>query len=179
MLRIALLAAHADEAAALAQAIQASDVGHPSNGTTVLADSHPPLMEELRDAEAPADRIEAAARRHAVAYPLTLLCGLETGSQRQPVDAEAEALHARLRSALHAAPVTYQVLYGDLPARLRQACEAVQALAGHGATGRRSQRPAAAQIAHERPARLRAYGCEKCSDPECERLLFQRLLADR
>jgi len=27
--------------------------------------------------------------------------------------------------------------------------------------------------------RLRAWGCEKCSDPECEHQLFQRLLASR
>ena len=103
MLRIALLAAHADEAVALAQAIHASKFGRSTLGETWFADSHPPLMDEMRQAATPAGQIADVARQHAATYQLTLLCGLETASHGYPGDAEAEALHARLRSALHTA----------------------------------------------------------------------------
>mgnify|MGYP005992455091 CR=1 FL=1 len=121
------------------------------------------------------DAIEAAARRHAATYQLTLLGGLEGPAP----DAPAEALHARLRRALHAGQIPYQVLYGDMPARVQQASRALMALAGvRQSTAANEAQQAPASVA-DRRLRMRNWACEKCSDPECEHQLFQRLIAAR
>ncbi|ABM31911.1 hypothetical protein [Paracidovorax citrulli] len=75
-----------------------------------------------------------------------------------------EGHDAALRSLLQALGWGHHVFYGNADARLRHALM----LAG-AATPERLQSPGAA-----RPAL--AWSCEKCSDPECEHRLFQRLL---
>uniref|UniRef100_UPI001D128A70 hypothetical protein n=1 Tax=Raoultella sp. 18111 TaxID=2681443 RepID=UPI001D128A70 len=56
--------------------------------------------------------------------------------------------------------------------RLRQALALLQP------AGAPMAAPTASPAARPRPANQRepAWGCEKCSDPDCERRLFQRLL---
>ncbi len=187
--QVAVLADHADDSAALAHALDAAVRGDLPAGREWLLQGRTELQAQVLAPATAAtaaavgapsgaddgDRaIEAAARRHAVTYQLTLLGGLEGGAPGAP----AEALHQRLRSALHAAQIPYQVLYGDMQARVRQARNALMALAGV------RSRDAAAAVPESdgtgSAPRLRAWGgCEKCSDPECEHQLFQRLLAAR
>lgn len=71
---------------------------------------------------------------------------------------------AALRGLLQALGWRHHVFYGNADARLRHAL-----LLGGAATPERLRPPGAV-----RPAL--AWSCEKCSDPECEHRLFQRLL---
>ncbi len=75
-----------------------------------------------------------------------------------------EAHDAALRGLLQALGWGHQVFYGNVDARLRHAL-----LLGGAAMPERFPPPGNA-----RPAL--AWSCEKCSDPECEHRLFQRLL---
>ncbi len=82
-----------------------------------------------------------------------------------------ERQDAALRDLLRTLGWTYVVFYGPPAARLRQA---LALLAPAGAAMATASPPAA----RPRPMNQRepAWGCEKCSDPDCERRLFQRLL---
>jgi hypothetical protein len=72
---------------------------------------------------------------------------------------------AAWRGPLAQAGWSYQVLYGGLDAALRAVHAALpQALRAP---------PAPRSMSH--PQRLRAWACEKCSDPECEHRLFTAL----
>lgn len=194
--QVAILADRADDSAALAHALDAAVRADLPAGREWLLQGRTELQAQVLDPVPPTESdeatragpagqgearipgpgaIEAAARRHAATYQLTLLGGLEGPAP----DAPAEALHARLRDALHAAQIPYQVLYGDMQARVRQASNALMALAGvrrAKAAAAETQAPASAA---DRPRRMRNWGCEKCSDPECEHQLFQRLIAAR
>ncbi len=185
---MAILADHADDSAALAHALDAAVRADLPSGREWLLQGRTELQAHVLDPAPPTEfdeatqagpagegAIEAAARRHAATYQLTLLGGLEGPAP----DAPAEALHARLRGALHAARIPYQVLYGDMQARVRQASNALMALAGvRRATAARAEtQPPASSCDH--PLRMRSWSCEKCSDPECEHQLFQRLIAAR
>jgi nicotinamide riboside kinase len=105
-------------------------------------------------------------------FDLTLLMGLDLpwvadGLQRDgpqsrpPVD-------ARLRTVLAQGQVPFQVVYGNGPARLRNALNAIDSIAcSAGRTG------AGARFS---PQTAWAWNCEKCSDPACEHRLFTDLL---
>lgn len=94
------------------------------------------------------------------------------GAVQQGADAgERERQDAALRDLLHALGWTYVVFYGPPAARVRQARALLEPAGAAMAT---DSLPAA----RPRPVNQRepAWGCEKCSDPDCERRLFQRLL---
>lgn len=110
------------------------------------------------------------------AATLTLLMGLDL-----PCPAEdraiQEAFDAQLRGALQLAGVTYRVIYGQDRTRVVNALNAIKSIAknafpigGEGIfdveNGMRAQR-------------LRAWNCEKCSDPACEHRLFTSLVDQR
>jgi len=78
---------------------------------------------------------------------------------------------AAWRGPLAQAGWSYQVLYGESTAQHLEA--AVHAL--HTALPQ-VLREAPAPRGLDAPRHLRAWACEKCSDPECEHRLFQRLL---
>ncbi len=161
-------------------------------------DARSPLLTACAQQDASNTALRDAASAHARTYQLTLLCGLEDVPARQDhrpgtmseagMDpAAAEAGQSRLRGALSDAGIAYQVLYGDAQARRLQALAAIHAACGAGGPGTglvtpiptAEPPPAAGAAMRERRARLRAYGCEKCSDPECEHQLFRQLLAAR
>lgn len=98
---------------------------------------------------------------------MALLMGLDLTCPpgQQPAQ---QAADARLRAALNAAGVAYRVVYGTGPARLASALRALGAVLGMPESD-------AVQANESRAARLRAYGCEKCSDPVCEHRLFTAL----
>ncbi|MBU2202701.1 MAG: hypothetical protein KKH55_21735 [Gammaproteobacteria bacterium] len=107
--------------------------------------------------------------RHAT---LTLLMGLDLPcppDQRQP----REAADASLRAALAHADRSYRVVYGQGERRVANALKAIKSVAS-------SAYPSSARNIFDsnsatRTARLRAWNCEKCSDPECEHRLFTGL----
>lgn len=103
---------------------------------------------------------------------LTLLMGLDLPCppDQQPA---REAADARLRAALVRAGRAYRVVYGHGERRTENALQAIKSIAvsayGTSARGTFDSDSSA------KSARLRAWNCEKCSDPECEHRLFTAL----
>ncbi|CAN7665847.1 hypothetical protein LJR066_005179 [Acidovorax sp. LjRoot66] len=98
---------------------------------------------------------------------MALLMGLDLPCPPDQQPAQ-QAADAQLRAALNAAGVAYRVVYGTGPARLASALRALGAVLGVPESD-------AVQANESRAVRLRAYGCEKCSDPVCEHRLFTAL----
>lgn len=87
-----------------------------------------------------------------------------------------EAADADLRVALGRAGIGYRVVYGVGEKRVASALSAIKNIAitaypssGSAVFSSDSDEPTG------RTARLRAWNCEKCSDPECEHRLFTAL----
>lgn len=91
-------------------------------------------------------------------HHLTLLCALTRPSAEE----------MRLRATLTQAGVSHQVLHGPPEAQLRCAIDAIDLIASRAY-------PTSAATIFSSQRRLRAWGCEKCSDPECEHRLFTAL----
>ena len=105
---------------------------------------------------------------------LTLLMGLDMPCPPDQHPAR-EVADARLRAALAHGGRAYRVVYGQGERRIENALKAIKSVAasayGESAIGTFDQKSSS------RTARLRAWNCEKCSDPECEHRLFKRLLS--
>ncbi|WP_422843366.1 hypothetical protein [Acidovorax sp. M2(2025)] len=107
---------------------------------------------------------------------LTLLMGLE-GSCTPAEQAAREAADARLRNDLAQAGLAYRVIYGAGEQRVAQALRTIKAsMPGALSPADQALLDPALDPATERSTRLRAGGCEKCSDPACEHRLFSALL---
>lgn len=106
---------------------------------------------------------------------LTLLMGLDLPCRAHRVPAQAAA-DARLRGQLDRAGSSYRVVYGQDAQRITHALNAINNIANSAypssATAISDQKTAPDST---RAARLRAWHCEKCSDPECEHRLFSAL----
>ena len=108
-------------------------------------------------------------------YPqatLTLLMGLDLPCP-QDQQVAREAADARLRAALAQGCRAYRVVYGLGERRIESALQAIKSIASS-AYGT-SARGIFDSDSSPRSARLRAWNCEKCSDPECEHRLFTAL----
>ncbi|MFN4118389.1 hypothetical protein [Acidovorax sp.] len=130
--------------------------------------------------------VAAALELHQRAQ-LTLLMGLDEAPpshwQVPPGTSHGmsqEACDALLRAALANAGVVFHVVYGQGKRRVDTALNAIKSIAF-------SAYPESARAgfdtnintedANPRRVRLRAWDCEKCSDPECEHRLFTALVA--
>ncbi|CAN7582572.1 hypothetical protein [Acidovorax sp. LjRoot117] len=87
-----------------------------------------------------------------------------------------EAADAELRSALARAGISYRVVYGQGAQRITSALNAIKGIAPgtYPSSGSGHFEPDT-DLSATRTARLRAWNCEKCSDPECEHRLFTAL----
>jgi len=181
-LRIAVLGADYPARRDLVEAIQRDFAGSAIERTLCI-DADAPLQ---RWAHARADTggknesadsgLVAATVQHRTDFQATLLISADGP---EPVAADRLLRHALMHGG-----VSFQVLHGSVTTlRAQQARKALQPLLA-------PRRPAATPPPSTRDAnlsaegvssvmRLRAWGCEKCSDPECEHQLFQRLLASR
>lgn len=105
---------------------------------------------------------------------VTLLMGLD-----QPCSLEQqqlrEAADTRLRAALAQVGMDYRVVYGQGDRRIENALSAIKNIATSAYIT--SARGTFDSNSSPKTARLRAWNCEKCSDPECEHRLFKRLLS--
>ncbi|RYF07411.1 MAG: hypothetical protein EOO31_06635 [Comamonadaceae bacterium] len=184
MVQVAIIAASDAEAAALAKAVRDSLATHwetrvDEAPVRVALQVRPALQQwalraadgrSVRTSARSADLLDASASaadvaaNHKASFALTLLLGQDSAFPAPADDV--------LRGALLNAGVPFQVLYGSPSARARQALEAIATISGH----RRAVPPTTTP---DQPQRLRSWGCEKCSDPECEHALFQRLLQSR
>ena len=164
-----LLGVHGTGALTLAKALQGRLA---TSGITVLA------WEDVGGGEADL----GLALHAASAAELTLLMGLDVPlpAERRPT---LETADARLRAALGAAGKSYRVVYGSADTRIANALRAlltIKTIAG-GAEKSGAAGLFGLEISRreERPARLRAWNCEKCSDPECEHRLFTALVGGK
>ncbi|WP_298208001.1 hypothetical protein [Acidovorax sp.] len=137
----------------------------------------PELVLALRQRIAPGSaQIEEALPDEPLSATLTLLMGLDLPCPAEERTAQ-EAFDARLRATLERAGVPYQVVYGQGERRIANALNAIKNIAI-------SEQPISASAVFDmenRPptTRLRAWDCEKCSDPECEHRLFTSLVSHR
>lgn len=97
------------------------------------------------------------------------------GSANAPADAQAQtaAQHAHWRARLQAEKRDYVVLYGSPARQWQQLAESLRACAPDTDWSWLPASPARSG------GRLRPMGCEQCSDPDCERRLFDALLRER
>lgn len=104
---------------------------------------------------------------------LVLLMGLDLPWQADGLQRDGQAaqlgVDQLLRQAMRQRGVAFQVIYGQGTQRTRNAWQAIQAAFA------RYQRPGLVDTANHAAPRLHAWGCEACSDPDCERRLFKGL----
>ncbi len=143
-------------------------LGAPHTGAQALA-----LALQQRIAAHSAQIVEAATAAVHPAATLVLLMGLDLPCPAEERPAQ-EAADARLRAALDGAGHAYKVVYGLGEQRIEHALNAIKNIAI-------SAYPSSARANFyaknsAQTTRLRAWDCEKCSDPECEHRLFTTLV---
>lgn len=109
------------------------------------------------------------ALAHQRRYDVTLLTGLDLPWVADPLrdgPHVREPVDALVRASLEGAGIAYHVVYGRGEARARNALRGIHAACGN-----------ALANADGRP--VKAWQCDKCSDPLCEHRLFTGLLASR
>ncbi|MCZ8217899.1 MAG: hypothetical protein O9337_00660 [Acidovorax sp.] len=107
---------------------------------------------------------------------LVLLMGLDTPCP--PEDrAIQEAVDTQLRTALQQAGVPHRVIYGQGEKRTEHALNAIKSIATKEHPTGGNEVFDAESSTHTQ--RLRAWNCEKCSDPVCEHRLFTSLVGSR
>lgn len=148
-------------------------LGAPGTGATELAEA---VNRRLADSAMTAQAIavtnaaqlpnEIRDTLHSAA--ITLLMGLDAPCPA-PEQARREAIDAQLRTMLENAGVRYLVVYGQGARRIENALKAIESIAINALT------TSASDLLEQKPIRLRAWDCEKCSDPDCEHRLFSAL----
>ena len=148
-------------------------LGAPGTGAAELAEAiNCRLTDSSMTAQAIAVTDDAqlpAPIRHTLhSAAITLLMGLDTPCPA-PEQARREAFDAQLRTMLANASVRYLVVYGQGARRIENGLKAIESIAINALT------TSAFDLLDQKPMRLRAWDCEKCSDPECEHRLFSAL----
>ncbi|WP_131798482.1 hypothetical protein [Acidovorax sp. GW101-3H11] len=110
------------------------------------------------------------------AATLTLLMGMDLPCPAED-RATQEAFDAQLRLALQVAGVTYRVIYGQGDTRVANALSAIKSIATNTYPTGGNEVFDVENGMHTQ--RLRAWNCEKCSDPVCEHRLFTSLVDKR
>jgi nicotinamide riboside kinase len=113
------------------------------------------------------------ALAHQSSYDLTLVTALDLpwvadGLQRDGVHVR-EPVDAMLRLALESGKTPYQVIYGKGLDRLQNSINAINSIA-------RIPIPDCGIGLKSLSNRMRNWVCEKCSDPDCEHVIFRNLL---
>ena len=112
---------------------------------------------------------QADGIRHVLLMGLDLPCPVRDRPEQESAD-------GRLRADLAQAEMGYRVVYGQGDQRLANALNAIRNLAPDSSLWSADSTCAPTPGGQPaRMARLRAWNCEKCSDPECEHRLFTAL----
>jgi hypothetical protein len=183
---IAVLGAPGTGAEALAQALRAYLVAnHPATTAVVHALPDNALQALLAPASPPsvAATLEPTDPRWTRAQ-LIVLMGLDPGAACSEAERQTqERSDQQLRMALCGAGKSFQVIYGTAEARLATALKAIiaiitlaKSIENTPTSGLFDSKP---EVSAPRRPVLRAWNCEKCSDPECEHRLFTDLTRSR
>jgi hypothetical protein len=160
------------------QAQAAHPTGQPAPDTWLLSDTTPLMTAVYSQLLFDDESLYPMALAHQALYDITLVTGLDLpweadGLQRDgpqvrgPVD-------TLLRQALERSGMAYRVVYGQGPGRLNNALLAL-GLAGEDASAQHIREQGQFAINQGRSV----WQCNDCSDPDCEHLLFTRLLKQR
>ena len=160
-LHIALLGAAGTGKTRLASELRATLAGHDSAAAELLIADGPALASLLPAPGKPMN--DRLARSH------LLLMGLDLPAQ-EGIGPSQAAADLDLRQALRQARLSYSVIYGSGPARLRNALDALHLAAPIAFL------PEAGASDRQRPW---VWACDTCSDPVCEHRLLSSLLAER
>jgi nicotinamide riboside kinase len=169
---------HEQMAIAEQQAQAAHPTGQPAPDTWLLSDTTPLMTAVYSQLLFDDESLYPMALAHQALYDITLVTGLDLpweadGLQRDgpqvrgPVD-------TLLRQALERSGMAYRVVYGQGPGRLNNALLAL-GLAGEDASAQHIREQGQFAINQGRSV----WQCNDCSDPDCEHLLFTRLLKQR
>jgi nicotinamide riboside kinase len=166
----------------MAIAQQQADCAHPmaqqAPDTWLLSDTTPLMTAVYSHLLFDDERLYPMALAHQTLYDITLVMGLDLpwvadGLQRDgpqvrgPVD-------TLVRQALERSGLAYRVVYGQGPQRLNNALLAL-GLSGEDASAQHIREQGQFAINQGRSV----WQCNDCSDPDCEHLLFTRLLKQR
>ncbi|BEU97497.1 hypothetical protein ACDW_32020 [Acidovorax sp. DW039] len=126
--------------------------------------------------------LAATATIEVPAGATVVLAGLDWPSPHAELD-RRQREDAELRALLQRQQQPYRVIYGNPAQRVTSVLAMLQAARptvepAVPAAAVEASPPAGAGPTAERRARMRAWGCEKCSDPECEHRLFTSLRDD-
>lgn len=163
-----------EQMAIAAEQARRTDAARARPGTDLVVTDTTPLMTAVySDLLFDDPSLYLFALAHQRGYAATLLTGLDLpwvadGLQRDGPQVR-EPVDGRVRAALQGARLPYQLVYGQGDARVLNALDAIDSIAG----GRR-QTPAAATF----PSKMQPaahWRCEGCGDPACERRLFTAL----
>jgi nicotinamide riboside kinase len=169
---------HEQMAIAEQQAQAAHPTGQPAPDTWLLSDTTPLMTAVYSQLLFDDESLYPMALAHQALYDITLVTGLDLpwvadGLQRDgpqvrgPVD-------TLVRQALERSGMAYRVVYGQGPGRLNNALLAL-GLAGEDASAQHIREQGQFAINQGRSV----WQCNDCSDPDCEHLLFTRLLKQR
>jgi len=95
------------------------------------------------------------------------------GMDWRAADQQATLRHQLWRQRLHVEGRGYVVLHGNMQQQWQQMTQSLRSLASTVNWSWLPQEPT------RQSPRLRPYGCEQCSDPDCERRLFDALRSGR
>ena len=158
------------EQIAIAQA-QAQRVLQAPTCDVLLADTTPVMTAIYSDIVLGDPSLYPFALAHHTAYDLTLVTGLDLPWVADGIQRDGPAMqrrvNARLREVLQAHGLRYSVVYGQGVQRTACALAALDQCAQQAASG--PARPDPGQARWQ-------WVCDKCSDAQCEHLLFSSLL---
>lgn len=163
----------AHEQAAIAHDQATAIMASPPGTTHWVADTSPLMTAVYSDLLFGDTSLYAMALAHQSWYDLTLVTGLDLP---WVADVQRDGPHVRepvtraVRAALDQAGLPYRVVYGRGEQRLHNALIAIESIAKNIHPTRGEQQKA---LENGR----RAWRCEHCSDPDCERRLFSALIA--
>jgi nicotinamide riboside kinase len=169
---------HEQMAIAEQQAQAAQPPGQPAPDAWLISDTTPLMTAVYSHLLFDDESLYPMALAHQALYDITLVTGLDLpwvadGLQRDgphvrgPVD-------TLVRQALERSGMAYRVVYGQGPGRLNNALLAL-GLEGEDASAQHIREQGQFAINQGRSV----WQCNDCSDPDCEHLLFTRLLKQR
>jgi len=169
---------HEQMAIAQQQADAAHPVAHQSPDTWLLSDTTPLMTAIYSHLLFDDERLYPMALAHQTLYDITLVMGLDLpwvsdGLQRDGPQVRGP-IDTLVRQALERSGTPYRVVYGQGPRRLDNALLAL-GLAGEDAAAQQVREQGQLAINQGRSV----WQCNDCSDPDCEHLLFTRLLKQR
>lgn len=137
-----------------------------ANATLVISDTTPLMTAVYSDVLLGDSSLYAQALLQHSAFGLTLVTALDLpwvadGIQRDGIETRAQ-VQQRLRAVLVENGIGHSMVYGTGEARTQNALQAIRYAMGEPPPGNAAK-----------PWR---WPCEKCSDPQCEHLLFRDLL---